>query len=112
MPTDLVSFVWGAVIAAFAIIGSGLLKAASSDLYKWIKNKLSPPPIEPVLVERNFEPEKKEGKSFSWVSEEKLFRLETEGYSYYLHPNNKAKCYRLVRSGNGNQFKEWLMEKP
>lgn len=111
MPTDLVSFVCGIVIAALAIIGSGLLKAASADLYKWLKSKVSPPPIEPVLVERNYEPEKTENKSYSWVNEEKVFRLKTEGYSFYLHPKTKAKCYRLVRSGSGNQFKEWLMEK-
>lgn len=111
MPTDLVSFIWGFVIAALAIIASGLLKAASADLYKWIKSKVSPPPVEPILVERNFQPEPEENKSYSWVNEEKIFRLESEGYSYYFHPKSKGKCYRLVRSGNGNQFKEWLMKK-
>lgn len=110
MPTDLVSFVGGIVIAALAIIGSGLLKAASADLYKWLKSKVGPSPIEPVLVERNYEPEKTENKSYPWVNEEKVFRLKTEDYSFYLHPKTKAKCYRLVRSGSGNQFKEWLME--
>jgi hypothetical protein len=111
LPTDIVSFIWGFVIAVLAIIGSGLLKAASADLYKWLKGKINPPPVEPVLVERDYEPESKGDKSFSWVNEEKVLRKESEGYSFYIHPKAKAKCYRLVRSGNGNQFKEWLMGK-
>ncbi len=111
MPTDPISFIWGVVVTAVAIIGSGLLKAASADLYKWLKGKVSPPPIEPILVERSFQPKSSEGHSLSWVSEDKVFRLQSEGYEHYLLPENKAKCYRLVHSGNGGQFKEWLMVK-
>lgn len=111
MPTDAVSFFWGFIVAAVAILASGFLKAAGADLYTWLKNKISPPPIEPILVERNFQAICEEDTSFSWVSEDKAFRLESEGYSFYLHPEANAKCYRLVRSGSGTQTKEWLMKK-
>lgn len=110
MPTDIVSFTWGIIVAAVAIIATGVLKAAGSDLYNWVKSKINPPSATPVQVERNFQPEN--GKSCAWVTDEKLLRLESEGYTFYLHPTAKARCFRLVRSGNGNQFKEWLLIKP
>lgn len=111
MPTGLVSFIWGAILTAIMLIVSGMLKAASTDLYKWLKAKIYPAPIEPIKVERNFQPEDT-SRSYSWITEDKLFRLESEGYNYFLHPRNSARCYRLRSGGHNIRVKEWLMEQP
>jgi hypothetical protein len=110
--SDFLIFIGGTALGALIALLSGFAKAAGNDLYQILKKKISPPPVEPIQVERSYEPEKMENISLSWVSEESIVSCESKGYMYHVHPIKGARCYRLVRSGSGNQFKEWLMKKP
>lgn len=112
LPTDLPSFVWGLAIGALGAFFTGLFKKLGEESWLVLKGKIFPKPPEPIEVAKNFEPKIYEPGSCAWVPELKVVDKEAENYTHYPHPTNGAKCYRVVRSGNGNLYKEFLMAKP
>jgi hypothetical protein len=118
LPTDWVSFLWGAALTVVAVFGAGLaafgnafLKKAAEDFYGWGKIKVRPPPPEPVEVHSGFVPTRYPPDSCGWIGPHQLVDCEAEGWTYYPHPKNDAKCYR-IQSVSGRDFKEFLMVKP
>ena len=89
LPSDLVSFVWGLLVAGLAAIASGFLSEAG----KYLWQKVKPEPPKDVQVDLTFEPELYTGSDCRWVNEESLSRYEKDHF-YYPHPSNGARCYR------------------
>lgn len=112
LPTDWPSFVWGLAIGALGAFFTGFLKKAGEESWLMLKKRLFPEPPQPIQVATNFDPVLYEGGGCAWVSELKKHDKEAEGYTYYPHPTAGAKCFRVVRSGNGNLNKEFLMVMP
>lgn len=111
LPDDLPSFLWGVVVGAVGLFIAGFLNTAGADAWKWIKARVAPPPLEPIVVERTFKPTRYDPGSCAWVREERLLIYEEKGYRYYPHPRNNAKCYRLVHTRTHTE-KEYLMVSP
>lgn len=109
---DWPSFLWGLAIGALGAFFTGFLKKLGEESWLVLKKRLFPEPPEPIQVATNFDPILFEAGSCAWVSELKKHDKEAEGYTHYPHPSGGAKCYRVVRSGNGNLNKEFLMVKP
>ena len=66
---------------------------------------------EPVRLPGHFVPEPSAHDDYVWVPEFDLHDREVEGYTYYLHPSDGAKCYRLVQRGK-HVSHEYLMATP
>ena len=111
LPSDPVSFVWGAVVGIFGAFGTGFLKKAGEDFYSWVKNKVNPKPPEPVQVDGKFVPSMFEAGSCAWVRQERLYEFEEQAYTYYPHPKNGARCFRVTTDGS-RPLTEFLMVKP
>ena len=110
LPKDLPSFLWGLVIAVIAIVATGFLREAGKELWSTLKKKLFPPPTpetEPVQVDAKFQPTLYAKSDCLWSRHESVSRFESEGYTYYPHPKNGAKCVR----GYGQEL-SFLMVKP
>lgn len=107
LPTDFISFIWGLIIAALAIIGTGFLREMGKELWFAFKRRINPPPPEPILVDLRFEAKLYQPGETIWVKKESLYRFEEQGYLYYPHPKSGGKCYRET---GGTQ--EYLMVKP
>lgn len=99
LPTDLISFIWGLLVAATVIILNGFFSEAGKDLWQ----KFKPKPPKDILVDLRFEPTLYKPDNCRWVNEESLSRYETEWF-YYPHPSNGGKCYR-----QDSQRKSYLM---
>jgi hypothetical protein len=89
LPTDVISFIWGAVSAALILITSGFFREAGKDLWLWIKPKKP----DDVLVDMAFKGELYDSENCVWVREESLSRYE-ETHFYYPHPKNSGRCNR------------------
>ena len=110
LPGDLPSFLWGVVVAAAGLIATGFLREAGKELWVRLKSRYFPepaPPPEPVQVDRDFRPTLYRPEDCVWVRHESISRYEGEGYTYYPHPQNGAKCVR----GYGRES-SFLMVKP
>lgn len=107
LPTDLVSFLWGILIAAIGIVLTGFLREAGRELWHAIKRRLNPPTPDDVLVDLRFEPPKGMQSNCVWTRGESVSRRLENGYKFYPHPSNGGKCVR----GQGPE-KSYLMVKP
>jgi hypothetical protein len=109
-PSDLPSFLWGVAVAVPGLIATGFFREAGKELWIRFRNRYFPepsPPPEPVQVDQSFQPTQYRSEDCVWARHESVSRLEGEGYTYYLHPKNGAKCVR----GYG-QESSFLMVKP
>lgn len=110
LPQDSVSFLWGLASGATAVVLSSFLGAAGSDLWRWLKAKISPPPPPPVQVDsRDLQPLM--DSNCAWVHEDRRYSFELKGYRYFPHPANGARCFRMLEDGD-EEYAEWLMVKP
>ena len=100
-PTDLISFIWGLLVAGITIIISGFLSEAGKDLWLLVKPKSA----EDVYVDLTFQPTMYKSEDCLWSNEESLSRYETDHF-YYKHPSNGGKCYR-----KDSQRRSYLMVK-
>jgi hypothetical protein len=107
----LLSFLSGAALAAVAAFGTGFLKKAGEDFYGWGKIKVRPPPPQPVQVASTFEPTLYPPGCCGWQNSYNVHDCEALGWTYYPHPKDDAKCYRIASDGR-REFKEFLMVKP
>lgn len=111
LPTDLPSFVWGAVLAGIAAFATGFLKHAGERAFGYIANKLNPKPPEPTQVDGHFVPTRFVPSECAWVNEVKLYEYEAKGYTYYPHPKSRARCFRITSDGM-RPLKEFLLVQP
>mgnify|MGYP001239210881 CR=1 FL=1 len=111
LPTDLSSFIWGAAIGLVGAFGTGFFKKAGESFFAFIANKIHPKPLEPIQVGGSFVAEIYSPGQCAWVSETSLYEYEQKGYTYYPHPKNKARCYRMYPDGR-LLLKEFLMVQP
>lgn len=108
-PDDLPSYLWGAATIGIAWFLSSFFGAAGSDAWSLLKRKVKPGPMK---VSRKFSPEIYAPGDCAWVGDDKIFDYEDNGYEYYPHPKNGAKCFREIMVHSGMKGNEWLMVKP
>lgn len=102
----------GTILLAIAtLFAKGFLKKLGEDCYAWIKRKLFRGPPEPARVDNTFVPTSYAPEDCHWVREEKLFKYDDEGYTYYPHPKTRGRTYRLVLHAN-TQTREFLVVRP
>ena len=111
LPTDSPSFAWGVFIGAIAAFGTGFLQKAGEHLFIYLKNRINPKVPEPEQVDGRFVPAAFPPSECVWVNEGKLYDYEQKGYSYYPHPKNNARCFRLTSHGL-HPLKEFLLVQP
>jgi len=111
LPSDPVSFAWGAVVGIVGAFGAGFLKKAGEDFYLWAKTKVHPTPPEPIQVDGKFVPSLFEPSACAWVRQERLYEFEEKAYTYYPHPKNGARCFRVTSDGS-RPLTEFLMVTP
>ena len=111
LPTDLPSFAWGALIGVIAAFWTGFLQKAGEHAFTYFKNKINPKPPEPERVDGRFVPVAFSPSECAWVNEVKLYDYEQKGYSYYPHPKNNARCFRIT-SDSSRSIKEFLQVQP
>jgi hypothetical protein len=111
LPTDLPSFAWGALIGAVAAFGTGFLKKFGEHAFTFFVGKINPKPPEPEQVDGLFVPTRFAPGVCAWVREVKLYEYEVKGFTYYLHPTNEARCFRITSDGM-NPVKEFLLVQP
>ena len=111
LPSDLTSFVWGLVSGALAVVLSSFLGAVGADLWRWLKSKLHPPEPDPVQIDSLFKEKVDPENQTIWVHENRRKACELEGYQYFRHPSNGARCFRGLVLDDEEYF-EWLMIKP
>jgi hypothetical protein len=100
-------FLIGLVIGGVGAFAAGFLKKAGEDAWRSVKEKVFPSEPEPISVAAAFNPQEYEQGHFAWVPDVDRHDKEVEGYSYFRHPNNNAKCYRQLP-----HRKEFLMRRP
>jgi hypothetical protein len=108
LPTDLASFAWGALIGGVAAFATGFLKKAGEYSFGYFTNKISPKEPEPIQVAGSFVPTQFAPSDCAWINEVKLYEYEEKGYTYYPHPKNKARCFRITSDGM-KPLKEFLL---
>jgi len=111
LPSDFVSFAWGTAIGVLGAFGTGFLKKGGEDFYSWVKNKIHPKPLNPIQVDGQFVPSLYEAGSCAWVRQERTYEYEEKAYTYYPHPKNGARCFRVTSDGS-RPLTEFLMVKP
>ena len=97
LPSDLPSFLWGVAVAAVGLIGTGFFREAGKELWVRLRNRYFPepaPPPEPIQVDQSFRPTRYRPEDCVWARHESVSRYEGDGYTYYPHPKNGAKCVR------------------
>lgn len=108
LPTDLVSAIWGAVLAALALIASGALKKTGEIAVTSAHARLFPAALEPEELPQMFEPRDYPSASCRWIEEPRVFELEQRGYTHYPHPKNGAKSFKWASRGD-YRYREFLM---
>jgi len=111
LPTNLPSFTWGLIIGGIAAFATGFFKRAGERVFDYFANRFHPMPPEPVQVDGHFQPTRFAPSQCAWINEVKLYEYETKGYTYYPHPKENARCYRLT-SDDMRSLKEFLMVQP
>ena len=104
------SFIWGACIGTVTAFGAGFLQKAGEHFFDLLKNKVSPPPLEPKQLGGSFIPTTYQPGDCAWIRDYQLYDYEQKGYFYYPHPEDEAKCYRVTSDGT-KPVKEFLMVK-
>ncbi len=111
LPTDLPSFAWGALVGAIAAFGTGFLQKVGEHVFAYIRDKINPKHPEPEQIDGHFVPVTFACSECAWVNEVKLYEYEQKGYSYYPHPKNNARCFRITSDGR-HPIKEFLLVQP
>ena len=111
LPTDLVSFIWGIVLALLGAFFTGFFKKAGEHGYEAVRARLLPPPKQPVEVDRHFEPTLFKPEACAWVRETRVQEFEEKRYTHYPHATGAPGCYRITSNGISS-FKEFLMVTP
>lgn len=111
LPTDWPSFVWGALIGAIAAFGTGFLKKAGEHAFTHVAGKVNPKLPEPEQIDGRFESTRFAPGICAWVREARLYEYEEKGYTYYPHPKNEARCFRITSDGR-DRIKEFLLVQP
>ena len=111
LPTDFISFIWGAVLGAVAALATGFLAKAGEHFFAVVLAKVNPKPPGPVQVDGRFAPKRYRPDHCAWVNEVKLYDYEAKGYFYYPHPANGARCFRITSDGM-LPLKEYLLVRP
>jgi hypothetical protein len=111
LPSDLLSFVWGAALGGLAAFATGFLKEAGKHAFSYSMNKLNPKPPEPIQLDGKFVPSRFEPGMCAWVNEAKLYEYEQKNYTYYPHPKDNARCFRITSDGQ-LPVREFLLVQP
>ena len=94
---------------------TGFLTKAGEDAWtsvlSRVRNRLWPPPPQPVEVDGTFVPTQYPPGSCGWVPELAVYEAEQRRLTYYPHPESGSKCYRMVPHGS-RLVKEFLMVQP
>jgi hypothetical protein len=111
LPHDVLSFLWGAATAVVVMIVAGFRRRSGKEpLPSPVPATADVPPLpretapeasafsqrppDAVQVDMQFKPTLYKSDDCVWVRLESLARFEADGYSYYPHPSNGAKCVR------------------
>jgi hypothetical protein len=105
LPHDLISFLWGFAAGIVVLLLAGFRRGgaelpAPAPLMPTVVS--APKPVEPepakgpqtIEVDPQFKPAQYKPDDCVWVRSESLSRFEADGYRYYQHPSNGAKCVR------------------
>jgi hypothetical protein len=111
LPSDPSSFVWGAVVGGAVAFLTGFLQKAGEETFSALSRKINPGPPDPVQVDGKFSPTKFAPVDCAWVLEVKLYEYEQRGYTYYPHPKNGGRCFRVTSDGH-RPIKEFLVVQP
>jgi hypothetical protein len=100
-------------LAAFIIasISKGFLSAAGKDFWTLLKSRTKNRFIKEVEVDPEFIAHIFPVQNCTWIPEENLANKEKHQWTYYPHPNNGKRCYRLVGEGKFAK-KEYFMVTP
>jgi hypothetical protein len=109
---DAVDFNWGSfliglVAGAIGAFATGFLQKAGEDTWLQLKRRLFPYAPEPIAVPNDFDPHIYQQGNFAWVPDASVHEKEVEGYTYFIHPNGQARCYREL-----SNRREFLMRRP
>ena len=108
---DWKSFLWGVGVGGLGAFFTGFLRKLGEDVYRTVKSKLFPEPPEPVRVDKSFKPSAFDPSKCVWVREGKVSKYEVQNYSFYPHPKNGGKCFRVTGDGSSTT-NEYLMVAP
>ncbi|MGZ8984553.1 MAG: hypothetical protein ACXW11_11490 [Methylotenera sp.] len=111
LPTDLSSFAWGVLIGGLVAFATGFFQKAGEHTFTFVKNKINLAPPEPEQVDGRFVQNICLPDKCAWVNEARLYEFEQKNYSYYPHPKNNARCYRITSDGH-HTIKEYLLVQP
>ena len=111
LPTDWSSFLWGMLIGSVAAFGTGFLKKAGEHAFSYLVGKINPKLPDPEQVDGRFVPTRFPAGLCAWVREVQLYEYEQRSYTYYPHPKNNARCFRVTSDGK-NPVKEFLLVRP
>lgn len=110
LPHDFVSFIWGLVVAGLAALLSGFFQGIGKDGWQSLKRKLFPKTPDPIEVERDYKSLGYAPGMCEWVRETTLHDRLEAGFTYYIHPDRHARCFRFP--DHNRQVREYLMVKP
>lgn len=105
LPTNLTSFIWGALVGVGTVFVSGFLKKAGEEAFTAVQARLDPKPPEPVEVSRGFQPPT--GAEYTWIPEAKRHECEQKGFTYFLDSKTGARHFRRIAGD-----REFLMIRP
>jgi hypothetical protein len=108
LPHDPISLAWGFAGGVGVLLLAGFRRRAPSAPAQPMTPALSPSatpaatapqpeaPKAPqtIEVDPQFKPSRYKPDDCVWVRSESLARFEADGYNYYRHPSNGAKCVR------------------
>ena len=111
LPTDWLSFLWGAAIGAVAAFATGFFKKAGEKAFDKFERWRHPPTPEPTQVDGRFQPTRFNPGRCAWIRETQVYDYEAKGYTYYPNPKTNGHCFRITGDGN-RLLKEFLMVEP
>ena len=107
---SLIDFIIGVVVGFSGAFLTGVTTKASEDFYKKFIKKYIFPTQQFVPVGKSFTLEKSKNENLAWISEDKLYEYEAQGYKFKWIDKKKNACYRMTSDGSRN-YKEYLMFK-
>lgn len=102
----------GLVLGIAGAISVGALREAGKDLYRVVKNRAIPEERDPVQVRFNFCPDGYTHDDLIWVNEIEADLRVSEGYRYFIGPNDRAKRFHISDPTLPNSKRVFLMIRP
>lgn len=100
------NFLSGLIVGLASGLALSIVSAAGKDIWDYIRNKISPPPIQ---VHRDFgdkhlSAEEVQHLQPRWSTDEQVYNSQQEGFVFY-ETKKRQRCYQITRGGPT----AWLM---